>query len=499
MKLRALRFSPQRSLLILPWAVLVGLTLGTGPYGLSEEGAKALLVAWSIGDAVASAAFTLGVPDVRVIFFLPLGFVWPGQVMAAKVLTLLVMAGAGVALYCWRRRDDQAEAALLATGLLLIAPLTVHSIDALSAAPFLLAIAGAACWLNGLLGRESGKLGGSFFAQIMSCAAAVSLHPAGLAYPAMLVFTWWRKPPDQRHREYFLTGVPLAVLIVLAMRQGWPGMAWGQNPVAAAAAVFSGGRNEGPLAPADWLAGLPLLGLTAAVAWHERRRLCADLTGGTLLLSVLFGAAAADQTWGLLMLALMLYGGLPWLLRACAPLAGHGLMLQRGWLWLLLLLICTAFMRTNKSHYEAGRHNFLSDQDQLISDFAEGVKNLRIADAQGTADNTAPADSKAPGGSTVPSGSAMPGQPSRAILVASSWPARTSIACRCDGLPLPPAAKDPDSQLTMMRGVSYVIISDDAANRALAINFAQLGSRIEVLSRERAGAILQLKPARAAP
>jgi hypothetical protein len=480
MKLRALLFSSQGGLLLLPWAVLVGLTLGTGPYGLSEEGAKALLVAWSIGDAVASAAFTLGTPDIRVIFFLPLGFLWPGQVIAAKVLTLLVMAGAGVALYRWRRRDDQREAALLATGLLLIAPLTVHSIDALSAAPFLLAICGAAGWLNQLLSRESGKLGGSFFAQLLLCAAAVSMHPAGLAYPAMLLVTWWRNPPDRRHREYFLTGVPLAVLIALAMRQGWSGTMWGQNPVAAAAAVFSGGRSEGPLTAGDWLVGLALLALTAAVAWHERRRLLADLTGGTLLLGVLFGAAAADQTWGVLMLALVLFGGLPWLLRACAPLAGRGLILERGWLWLLLLLVCTAFMRTNKSAYEAGRHNFLSEQDQLISDFTEGLNSLRAADGQ------AAADSKGDG------------HPSAAILVASSWPARTSIACRCDGLPLPPAAKDPDSQLAMMRGVSYVIISDDAANRALAINFAQLGSRIEVLSRRPAGAILHLKPARAA-
>jgi len=484
--LRALLISYQGGLLLLLWAVLVGLTLSSGPYGLSEAGAKALLVAWSIGDAVASAAFTLGTPDIRAIFFLPLGFLWPGQVIAAKVLTLLVMAGAGAALYRWRRRDDQAEAALLATGLLLIAPLTIHSIDALSAAPFLLAISAAANWLSRLLGRESGKLGGSFFAQLLMCAAGVSMHPAGLAYPAMLLFTWWRNPPDQRHREYFLTGVPLAVLIALAMRQGWSGMIWGQNPVAAAAAVFSSGRNEGPLSAGDWLVGVPLLALTAAVAWHERRRLLADLTGGTLLLGVLFGVAAADQTWGVLMLALALYGGLPWLLRACAPLAGRGWMLERGWLWLLLLLICTAFMRTNKSDYEAGRRNFLSDQDQLISDFAEGVNSLRAADSQGAGDAKGAGDGKAPGRS------------SPAILVASSWPARTSIACRCDGLPLPPAAKDPDSQLAMMRGVSYVIISDDTDNRALAINFAQLGPRIEVLSRRSAGAILHLKPGRAA-
>src|ERR1700690_4270927 len=116
MKLRALLASYQGGLLLLPWAILVGLGLRTGPYGLAEEGAKALLVAWSIGDAVASAAFALGAPDIRVILFLPLGFLWPGQVIAAKALTLLVMAAAGVGLYRWRSREGQVEAALLATG-----------------------------------------------------------------------------------------------------------------------------------------------------------------------------------------------------------------------------------------------------------------------------------------------------------------------------------------------------------------------------------------------
>jgi hypothetical protein len=469
--LRAPRFISQGGLLLLAWAALAALALRTGPYGLSEEGAKALLVAWSIGDAVASAAFTLGTPDARVMLFLPLGFLWPGQVMAAKLLTLAVMTAAAVALYCWRRRDDQAEAALLATGLLLIAPGTVHSIDALSAAPFLLAICGAASWLSRMLGRESGKLGGSFFAQLLLCSAAVSLHPAGLAYPAMLLFTWWRNPPDPRHREYFLIGVPLAVVLALTLRLGWSGIAWAQNPVPAAAALFSGARPDTALSAGDWAVGLSMLGLTAAVALHERRRLLSDLTGGTLLLGAVFGVAAADQTFAVLMFALALYAGLPWLLRACARLAGRGLILERGWLWLLLLLACTAFMRVNRSDYEAGRHHILFAEDLLIDDFAQGVAGSRGSDAK------------------------EPGHPPGPILVASSWPARTSIACRCDGLPLPPAAKDPQSQLAMMRGVSYVMISDETDNRALAVNFAQLGARIEVLSRRPAGALLHLKPA----
>src|SRR5450631_3073575 len=191
MQIRALLFSCRGGLLLLPWAILVGLTFRASPFGLTEEGAKALLLAWSIGDQVASAVLTLGAPDIRAIFFLPLGFLWPGQVIAAKVLTLLTLAGAGVALYRWRRRDDQDEAALLATGLLLIAPLTVDSINALSAGPFLLAICGAADGLCRMLLRERGKLAGPFFAQILFCGAAVSLHPAGLAYAAMLLFTWW--------------------------------------------------------------------------------------------------------------------------------------------------------------------------------------------------------------------------------------------------------------------------------------------------------------------
>ena len=43
--------------------------LRSGPYGLTEEGAKALLVARSIGDAVASAAFALGAPISAPLFF----------------------------------------------------------------------------------------------------------------------------------------------------------------------------------------------------------------------------------------------------------------------------------------------------------------------------------------------------------------------------------------------------------------------------------------------
>jgi hypothetical protein len=137
---------------------------------------------------------------------------------------------------------------------------------------------------------------------------------------------------------------------------------------------------------------------------------------------------------------------------------------------LLLVVICTVFMRTNRADYELGRLNLLSAEDELIKDLAVGINGLKIA---GT-----------------PSGDAKP------ILVASPWPARTSIACKCAALPLPPAAKDPQSQLAMMGGVSYVILADSMDSRPLASNFAQLSARVEVLSKEPGGVILRLNPPR---
>ena len=468
MKIREFLFSSPTGWLLLPWAALLGFALRTGPYGLTEEGSKALLLAWSLGDQVASSVFTLGAPDVRAFVFLPLGFLWPGQVIAAKLATLLVMGGAGAALYSWRSRDGQVEAALLATGLLLIAPITVDGIDSVAAGPFLLAIVGAAPWLLRMADREPGKVGGWFFTQYLLCAAAVSLHPAGLAYPAALILHWLRQPIDRRDRQLALVGIPLVAALVLIVRVGWTGMAWGQNPLPAAAAVFGGSLPEDTWSSAVWLGAIVLIASTLVVAIHERTRLMADLGGGVLLLGVCFGGVAADRTWGMLMLALLLYGGFPWLLRACAPLASRGVLVQRGWLWVLLLLICTAFMRTNRSDFEAARRGRLSADDALISDLAHGIEG---SVATGTESGQPPA-----------------------ILVASPWPARTSIACRCASLPLPPAAKDPQSQLAMIRGLSYVVLADDTESRALANNFSQLGSRVEVVSKEPGGVILHLKP-----
>ena len=111
----------------------------------------------------------------------------------------------------------------------------------------------------------------------------------------------------------------------------------------------------------------------------------------------------------------------------------------------------------------------------MIRDLAVGISSLKSA-ARGAPRRLAPRRHRA---MRAP------------ILVASPWPARTSIACRCAALPLPPAAKDPESQLAMMRGVSYVILADSLDSRPLANNFSQLGARVEVVSKQPGGVILR--------
>lgn len=470
MKLRSLSLGSPALWLLVPWACALGYALPGGPFGLTEEGAKALLLAWSIGDQVPSSVFTLGAPDVRALLFLPLGFLWSGQVIAAKWMGLLVMAAAAVALYRWRARGDQSEAALLATGTLLVAPLTVAGIDSLAAGPYLLLIGALAESLDRRVGRERGTMGGAFFAQMLLAAAAVSLHPAGLAYPVALTVHWLRESPQRRDRQVALIAIPLSVILVLAMRLGWSGMPLGREPLTAAAGLFGADGAQESLSVAASLGGLALIGLGLAVAIHERRRLWADLCGATLLLGPVFGAACADGSWALLMLALVLYGGIPWLLRACAALAAHGPLVQRGWLWVLLVLVLTGFLRADRSDLASARRPLLSAEDELIRDFADGL-NAVLGHAPTT------------------------GQAGM-ILVATPWPARTSLACKCAALPLPPPAKDPETQLAMMRGVSYIILSDSLDSRPLANNFSRLGARIEVLSKQAGGVILRIRPPR---
>ncbi len=127
-------------------------------------------------------------------------------------------------------------------------------------------------------------------------------------------------------------------------------------------------------------------------------------------------------------------------------------------------------MRADKAHYESRQFGILSEQDYLIRAISEEAENIRKA-----ADET---DGNA-----------------RRLRVASQWPSRTMISCRCDTLPLPPNAADPQAQLTMLRSINYLLFNPkQPENAVLARNLAMLdGGAIETVALQPEGALIHLK------
>ena len=104
------------------WGALSFMLLHKTSYGIDEGAAQALLLAWSVADNVVSPIVTLGLPDFRAVFLAPVGFLWTGNVLAAKIATIFVMSGAAWAFHAWRQRSGDSEGALLALSLIHIFP-----------------------------------------------------------------------------------------------------------------------------------------------------------------------------------------------------------------------------------------------------------------------------------------------------------------------------------------------------------------------------------------
>lgn len=456
---------------LLLWGGTVLFLLRQSPYSLDEGGAKALLLDWSIGDQIASSVLTFGAPDLRALLWLPLGFLWPGQIFSAKVVEVLLLGVTAAGLFLWRRREGTEEEALLATGLLLLAPISLQQLDMLSPGVGLLGAFMVGAWLDRAYRQSPGRFGGLFFTQLVVCAFSVSLHPAGLAYPASLFWSWYSNPVNRLQQRIFLVGVVLTTGLTLVATLGWHDLGPWLNPVSSAAAMLFGPNLLGGDTPSagDWFVGTLLLCLVLAVAIHQRRILWSDFIGRSLLLGTLLGAFLCDTTWSFLGLALLLYGGLPWLLKPRAVLVGRGFMVQRGWVWILLFLLSTIYMQADRTWYLQVHDAVLTEQDQLIKTFADDLDRVRKTMEENK-------------------------RPMPTVRVASQWPARTMIACRCDTLPLPPMAKNPQAQLALLHGISYLILApNDNKNLGLTQNLAYLGADVVTESLQSGGVILRVK------
>ena len=439
-------------------------------FGIDEAAARALLLNWSVADQILSTVFVFGLPDLRALLFAPLGIYYSGSIVAAKVFTMLLAYAGVMAWYRWARRDND-EGALIATGLMLVSPALITQIDSIGTGPYLMLACGLAVWLEDLYRKAQRPLGGYFFLQLLLLMFAVSLHPAGLAYPLALLWEWYRNPVDPRQQRHAFIGIVVALVLVLILRMGWHPQAWLLNPLLAL-----GTSLVGPDTTNDtlrWVIGGVLAIALAAIVYAERRRMVTEFAPRLLLLTIVVGLAAADAAWGLLALACILFLGIPRLIEFNKLFAGRGFMGQRGVVMAAILVFATLAMQADKGHQVAIATNQMSPTDQLLLALAADIEADK-ADGDATRD----------------------GQDAAQIRIMSQWPGRTMLAVRHPTFPLP--RKDyPDGEALLkdIAGITHLVFNPyDPANRSLGTNLSMLGARTKTLDLQEGGAIIRILP-----
>lgn len=455
------------------WGGIVFFLLRPDLFSLDEGSAKSILLVWSIADQVAASVVTFGAPDLRALLFLPVAFLWTGNVFAVKVFSILLFASSVWLLYLWNRKNVNAESALIASGLLVISPLILEQIDSLSSGIYLLPAFMFGAWLNTEYRTNPRPGGGWYFAQLLVSAFAVSLHPIGLAYPISLLWSWHTDPLDQKQKKYFFVGISFASLFTLIMFRGWSYIEWFQNPFKTLAITLLGSNFGGEMSTARWVTGGCMLAILVLVIAKQFRNIWPDFIGRTLLIGLILGLISSDTAWGTISLCSILYFGTPLLLNLHQNRTNSGFVRQRGLIMLFIIILSTVFMRADRNHYVILKSGLLSDEDQLIRVLTEEADNVRkTADEEKDKNNSSPP-----------------------LRVASQWPSRTMIACRCDTLPLPPAAQDPQAQLTMLRSITHLLFNPRHSNNtALARNLSVLGGGVvETIALQPGGVILHFK------
>jgi len=460
---------------LLLWGFLCFMLLNKTVYGFDEGGAHALLLSWSVADNVVSSIVTLGLPDFRAVFLAPAGFLWTGNVLAAKITSIIVMSVAAWLLHKWRCRSGDTESALLATGLLLITPLVLDQIDSVSVAPYLLLTFVLGAWSDSIYRKSPQAFGGMYFSQLLLCLVSITLHPAGLAYPLALLWSWYKAPLNRKQQFYFFGGIAFAVLLALSLTLGWNHIEWLSNPMIGLSSAVLGSADSKGIGAIRWFTGIGMLFILLMVIWKQAGNLWADLLGRTLLAALTIGLLAGDETFGIIALTICLYWGFPLLLQMRTGSRG-GFWQQRGWVLLLVMVIATTSMSIDKTHYQESLDGKLAPQDDLIRALVENVVSFSKNENKQNSSTE------------------------KSIQIASQWPARTMLACQCDTLPLPPAARDEQTLFAMLQGINYLIFDPrDPVNKSLSQNLALMDEgKVETVVLEQGGVIVEIKKSKIA-
>ncbi len=438
--------------------------------GIEEGAAKDLLMLWSVVDKIASPIGTFGTPDLRTFLLLPVSLYWSGSIIAAKVFTMMIMFGAVLLLFQWHTNNNSKnqESALLASALLLLLPLTITQIDIISTGPYLLLMFAFGHWLHGAYSNSGRHLGGWYFTQLFTVMIAVSLHPAAIAYPLALAWYWCKNTDDDQayKKKSVIIGSLVATFLVISFRTGWQdGLAWMSNPIQTLSDTFASGLT-GVGEPASTIIGSIVIILLAYTLYQDRQRITTDFLTTLLTLGLVVGLVAADGTWALLACTLLLYRGIPILIKLNQKIKTESLFGQRGIVIITTFLLATTFMMVNKEYTRNHVMERYSDRDILINTLCN---------------DHSPKDDDA----------ATP------FVIASQWPAQTMLNCRGVVFPLPKAAVDGPTLAKNIKGITHLVFDhNDESNKALAANIADLGGIAQTSALQNGGVVVKIRNSR---
>ena len=429
-------------------------------FGIDESAARALLLNWTVADRVVNPIVTLGAPDFRALLFLPLGAYWPGSFIALKVFMLMVLFGAASLLYNWSKRHQDRETALLASGLLLIAPLSIMQINAVGAGPFLLLGFGLGLWLDQRYRSVGKQLGGWYFIQLLLVVTMVSIHPAGLAHPLALAWEWRKNPLNAHQAKQIHIGISIATIFALLFSYllGNPAIEWGLNPFTTLGAAALG-RIPGDPSLLDPTSGIFPTLIIAAVIWGYRKQLLAEMLPRMLVTGGIVGLVAADYGWAMLLLALTLYCGIPLLIKLNSSMGVHNFAGQRGLVMAAIFIVATLFMVGDRQYRSSVINGTLEPHDEI-------VKALAIETASHEEN----------------------------FFTISQWPARTMLALKRPVFPLPPSYESPEELLNNIGKIDFIVFDPfDPANKQLRDQLANLIGHTETLIQQPNGVIVKIK------
>lgn len=445
------------------WAVVFILIMNKTAFGVEEGGAKTLLITWSFYQGIISP-IVMGIPDGRALLYLPVGIYWTGSVVAAKVFSLIVLAAAVSFIFHWARNRWNQETALLACGLLLINPISFQQIDQLGTGAFLLFIFFASQYADEKYRAKPNAFGGYYFLQMFFCAMAVSMHPAGLAYPIALAMRWQQDPVSEQQKKYFFYGLAItSVLVIVSLR--WAQLDWLSSPFYSLSSALHGVEINGDMSAARWFTASLLIAALGYVYLRNVKSYWPDLNMRCLLLSLPLGLLAADLAWALLAISLLLLLGLNQLIQWNSQFVSQTLFSKRGLVLVVVFVFSLSAMISGKKEYIQHDKQILSNIDQMFFDLAQLSNKAEELEKEELAPR-----------------------------VASQWPGRTMIACRCYVLPLPPATEKAEDQIKIMGDLTHLVFDyNDKNNAGLKANIGLLGGRFETVMRHVDGVSLRIR------